>query len=287
MNDDRAFERAVDDWLARGSDRTPRPTVDAVLLAIKTTPQEPDLRIPWRNRTMSPPLRLVATVAIIAVVGIVGFNYLSPAFGPGVGGLSPSPTPTPEPSPMPSPTPDLLDTSTWTDYTSGQYGFSLAHPPEWTAVPATRAWTFEADAKDPVLSPAADAFEPPGQGVRVSAWSIPIDPLAGEGWDVLETWVEEYCPKTDITSCAGIADRAVPLCNEKRDCHATALLVPFDNEVQAFFVRADDDDRMIIVSVWREESAPAVAPYGGSRRLLEAFLSTMNVWPVPAGGVQQ
>ena len=39
MSDDRAFERAVDDWLEDGSDRTPRPAVDAVLLAIKTTPQ--------------------------------------------------------------------------------------------------------------------------------------------------------------------------------------------------------------------------------------------------------
>lgn len=36
---------------------------------------------------------------------------------------------------------------------------------------------------------------------------------------------------------------------------------------------------MTIVAVWQGESAPSVAPYGGAQRLLEAFLSTMAVWP--------
>jgi hypothetical protein len=36
---------------------------------------------------------------------------------------------------------------------------------------------------------------------------------------------------------------------------------------------------MTVVAVWRGESAPAVTPNGGSQRLLEAFLSTMAVWP--------
>ncbi len=284
MNDDRAFERAIDDWLAGGSDRTPRPAVDAVLLAISTTPQERDLRIPWRSPTMSMPLRLVAVIAVIAVAGFAGLSYLGRGSGP-AGGQSPTPSPTaspepsPTPAPTPSPTPNLLDTSSWTPYTSSQYGFTLARPPDWSAVPATRAWTFEADAMNPVLTPAADAFDSPGRGVRVSAWSIPLDRTLNEGWSEMEAWVEAYCPRTDSTSCAGIRDRAVPLCNETRDCHPTALLVPFDNEVQAFFVRGDDADRMIIVSVWRGEDAPETAPYGGSRALLEALLSTMNVRP--------
>ena len=78
MNDDQLFERAVDDWLDAGSDRTPRPAVDAVLLAIRTTPQERDLRIPWRIPNMSNPLRLGAAIAVIAVVGVLGLNFLSP-----------------------------------------------------------------------------------------------------------------------------------------------------------------------------------------------------------------
>ncbi len=70
-----------------------------------------------------------------------------------------------------------------------------------------------------------------------------------------------------------------------------ALLVPFDNDVQAFFTNGGDGAPMTVVVVWWGDSEPAVAPYGGSRRLLEAFLSTssmsdasnsgaaMAVWP--------
>ena len=35
----------------------------------------------------------------------------------------------------------------------------------------------------------------------------------------------------------------------------------------------------MVVTVWWGENEPAVAPYGGSQRLLEAFISTMAVWP--------
>ena len=79
--------------------------------------------------------------------------------------------------------------------------------------------------------------------------------------------------------CTGIADRAVELCLEKWDCHP-GLLVPFENDVQAFFSGGIyAQDAMTVVAVWRAESSRHVARYGGSRRLLEAFLSTMEVWP--------
>jgi hypothetical protein len=290
MNDDRAFDRAVNDWLADGSDRTPGPAVDAVLLAIRTTPQERDLRIPWRDQPMPTMLRLVAAIAIVAVVGFVGLSYLAPGTLPGIGGISPTPipsasaqpSPTPSPSPSPSPTPTALDTSTWTTYTSSQYGFELAYPPGWAAVPATRAWTFDPDAADPVLTESADAFVSPEGAVRVNAWTLPLDPgTTIESWDEVEAWVEAYCAKTDITPCEGLRERAVPLCNERRDCHPTAVLVPFFTEIQAFFVSGSDFDRMTVVSVWRGEPDASTAAYGGSTRLLEAFLSTMNVVPVP------
>ena len=98
MSDDRAFERATDDWLADGSDRTPASAVDAVLLAIKTTPQERDLGIPWRTNPMSNRFRLAA-VAVIAViaVGVLALN-LPRAGGVGGPGSSPSPSPSSSPS---------------------------------------------------------------------------------------------------------------------------------------------------------------------------------------------
>jgi hypothetical protein len=286
MSDDRAFERALDDWLADGTDRAPRPAVTAVLLAIKTTPQERGLRTLWRSPIMSTPLRLAAAIAIVAVVGIGGLYALDQGPGPGTGGPAASPSPTApleqsaSPSRSPSPSPALADPSTWPTYTSDQYGFTIGYPADWTVEPATRAWTYEADGRD-FLTAAADAFIAPGQTVRVSAWAVPLAAdttieWADLEWSEIEAWVEAYCPQTDLR-CAGISERAVPMCIERRDCHQGALLIPFADEVQAF-VLDFDNSRMVVISVWWGETALAVRPYGGAQALLEAFLETMNVW---------
>jgi hypothetical protein len=91
------FERAVSDWLDDGSDRTPRRVIDGVLLAAKTTPQERDLRIPWRFPTMNPIARLAA-VAVIAAVAITGSIYL---FGRSPGNVGGPPGPSTRPTPTP------------------------------------------------------------------------------------------------------------------------------------------------------------------------------------------
>jgi len=58
------------------------------------------------------------------------------------------------------------------------------------------------------------------------------------------------------------------------------MLMPFRDDVQAFFSGGIyDADAMTVVAVWRGESDPSVARYAGAQRLLEAFLSTMQVWP--------
>jgi hypothetical protein len=79
VTDHRGFEHAVDDWLAEGSDWNPQPAVDAVLLAIKTTSQERDLRIPWRNATLPARMRLAAGIAIVAMVGVAVLSISRPA----------------------------------------------------------------------------------------------------------------------------------------------------------------------------------------------------------------
>ncbi len=101
MNDDTAFERASRELMELGSDRTPDATIAAVLLAVRTTPQERDLRIPWRITPLSNPMRLVAATAIVAIVGVaalIAFNH-----GPNVGGPA-APTASPTPAPTPAPT---------------------------------------------------------------------------------------------------------------------------------------------------------------------------------------
>src|SRR4051794_10597651 len=100
---DHQFDRAVRDWLEDGSDRTPRSAIDGVLLAVKTTPQERDLRIPWRFRRMLAVTRATgfAAAALVAVVGAGALIYLN---SPGTGGAGGKATPTPTLAPTSAPT---------------------------------------------------------------------------------------------------------------------------------------------------------------------------------------
>jgi hypothetical protein len=90
MTDDRSLERAARSWLEAGPTEAPDRAVEAALLRIHTTPQERDLRIPWRLPKMTTPAR-VAAAAIIGVLAVGGSIVL---FRPGtpVGGTGPSPT---------------------------------------------------------------------------------------------------------------------------------------------------------------------------------------------------
>jgi hypothetical protein len=290
MSDDRAFDRALDDWLADGSDWTPQAAVDAVLLAVKTTPQERDLRIPWRTRPMTSPLRLAAAIAIVAVAGFAALSLIPRGSGSVGAGTTPSPTfaPTPPPTATPSATTappsatssPTIDTTAWTTYTSKQYGFTVRHPAGWAETPATRDWTFKADADFNPESPGTEHFYTPADGgVGVSVFAVAVEPRTEFLTSAdLEPWIEEYCRKTKTGPCTGIHDRAVPLCLERRDCHP-GLLVPFTDEVQAFFTNGAPGEKMVVVAVWRPESEPYVAQFGGPRGLLEGILSTMCVWP--------
>ncbi len=86
---------------------------------------------------------------------------------------APSPTPSPTTA-SPSPSAIRIDTSQWDTYESARYGFTIGHPADWEVVPATRDWTFDAEASADDWSPAEEAFvNRAGDGIRVSAWSGP------------------------------------------------------------------------------------------------------------------
>jgi hypothetical protein len=193
------------------------------------------------------------------------------------GGVSPSvPGPSSAASSPRTPTTAPVETTGWTTYVSERYGFAIGYPPDWTVVPSDHDWTMEADGVD-FTSGGHEAFLSPAEDVRVSAWSVPTPtPESSEG---VMAWVDEYC-QGPSSSCADLEDRAVPLCNERRDCHP-GVLVPFEGDVQAFFTGGSHQGRMVVVAVWRPESHPSVADHGGSRALLQAFLSTMGVCPAP------
>ena len=72
MNDERSFERTARAWLELGANQAPDRAVQAVLLAIETTPQERDLRIPWRFPTMNGNVFELAAAAVVVVLVVVG-----------------------------------------------------------------------------------------------------------------------------------------------------------------------------------------------------------------------
>jgi len=267
MNDDRVFERAVDEWLADGSDRTPGHAIDAVLLAVMTTPQERDLRIPWRTPPMSLQLRLAAAIAIFAVVGYAGLTVLnSRPLGPG-SLLSASPSSSPPPSqtatPLQTPTPTVnLDTATWTQFTSDRYDYTIKHPADWEAEPATRDWTMDQDRTD-WLSPAQDHFidnQATYQiGVLAFAVDVPSDMSADQ-------WIDEYIPGTGDVRCL---IKATDMPAITVDGHAGKLADQQACSDTIAFVSIDG--RMYVFKIARDRQVP----------LFEAFLSTVTL---PASG---
>ena len=275
---DREFERALNDWLESGSDRTPPQAIDAVLLAAKTTPQERDLRVPWRTSPMSIQLRFAAVIAVLAIAGLAGMMIFRPGPGPGSNSsLSPSPSPTVAPSPSPTLASTLppIDTSGWTRYTSPRYPLTISYPPDWTVEPGDHDWSLAADAAWP--NSAAEHFVSANGSVGVAVWSAAVAPGT-----TLESWIAAYCP-LNTQPCSGTSSRAVPVYAEKFDRHP-GLLVPFENDSQAFFMNGDsveaddnaaDHDTVWVVAIWRGESDPSVLQYGGARRLLEAFALSM------------
>ena len=105
MTDDRSLERAARSWIEVGPTRAPAPAVDAALLRIQTTPQERDLRVPWRITPM-PIYTRVAAAVIVGVLVVGGAVYMfSPGGRSSVGVPVPSPVTSPVASPVTSTTP--------------------------------------------------------------------------------------------------------------------------------------------------------------------------------------
>lgn len=107
MTDDRSLERAARSWLEHGPTQAPDRAVVTALLRIETTPQERDLRIPWRLPKMNTPAR-VATAAVIGVLVVGGAFFVLQPGQPAVGGPGPSQTAT---TPVPSSAPPTTSTT--------------------------------------------------------------------------------------------------------------------------------------------------------------------------------
>jgi hypothetical protein len=101
MSEDKRYERGARTWLEEGPTRAPERAIEDALATIEVTPQERNLRVPWRMPVMSLPIRLAAVAVLVALAA--GGTYL-------VAGALPdtSPTVTPVPA-VASPSPDAAE----------------------------------------------------------------------------------------------------------------------------------------------------------------------------------
>jgi hypothetical protein len=146
MTDDRTLERAARSWLEQGPIQAPDHAVDAALSRIQLTPQERDLRIPWRFPTMNPVTRIAGlAAALVVAIGIV-FVVLRPAPSVGPAGPTATPgqslpaspvavaTPTVKPtvSATASPRPTLSPLRYTQTHSSAVYHYATKYPDTWT-----------------------------------------------------------------------------------------------------------------------------------------------------------
>lgn len=289
---DQQFERAVHEWIEDGSDRTPPRAIDGVLLAVRTTPQERGLRIPWRFPQMTNSMRAAAMVATIAVVavGIVAFSSGSPGFG----ASSPAPSMTSGPTATPLSTPVAPGISGWSVYHSEVNGPTLGYPSDWHVLaPATREWQ-DGDVFPGKEQPYADIFVSPAEGdeqIGIFVLDVTVG-LLGKGdlgsIDGLKAWARSFCEDALSTDCATFTDAAVPMCDNATVIEGTydsckaAILVPTADWQFAFLRDRTAEwvgwDAVHVVVVAREDNFPSAAPYGGSVQLLKSILTTLDVW---------
>jgi hypothetical protein len=215
-------------------------------------------------------MRLAAGITIVAVIGVGAYALIgrNPNVGPPGATASPSPVPTSTPAATPTPTPSPIDTSAWTSFESGRYGFVIKHPDDWTEARSDHDWTFENDL-EAWSSTGPDSFvnPTPGQdmGVRVSVWAVQVAPGT-----TAVSWLQTWCDATTTTGCAGLP--AVVVSAETGDGHA-GVLSQFGDTMAAFI----DGETAYVVALWRAETDPSVLIYGGARRLIKAYISTLSL----------
>jgi TolB protein len=199
MSDDRTFERNARAWLELGPTEAPDRVVEDALFEIDTTPQERDLRIPWRLSTMNPLFRLAAA-AVVGVLAVGATLFLLRPTIPGAGSKS-----TPSPS-LASVSPTLGGRPDTT--LEGWIVFEYAGKAPDGSTPAgvdypNSIWLVHADGTGlHELAPGIPAsgknfpdISPDGTKVAYSAWDPPVQ--------IWEIGIEGGDPQLLTTDCSG------------------------------------------------------------------------------------
>ncbi|HEX5826382.1 MAG TPA: hypothetical protein VFY23_02595 [Candidatus Limnocylindrales bacterium] len=292
---DTQFERAITDWLEDRVDRTPERAIDGVLLAIKTTPQERDLRVPWRfskmpmNRTVGLAAGLAAAALVVAVGG-GGMVYLANRDSSGMAGrtgapstaaptaAAPSESAAAPPSASAPPVPSIDVPAGWTQYEGTVAGYPAIHPQGWEAMPA-RGDTDSAEfvSADNELGVGVTA-RPAGDGADLAT-------VAG-----LAAWAQAYCTTAGVGGCDTLPDRVEAMClATPGDACRPAIIArsegrtPDDEGEYAFFgdwlhtAEGAAPERVVVVATGRGDTYPGAAPFGGAVQLLRTMLAAMGV----------
>jgi hypothetical protein len=274
-HDHTTFDPRIADWLEDDPNNAPDQALDIVLAAFPSIKQRHASRLP-RRFTMTTLSRLALGAAAIVVVVLAGaFLVRPPASGVGGDGPTPSPStapasiaPSTPPSSSPSTVSGPLDTSTWATYTSTRYGFTIGRPADWSLIPSAHLWAFPADTTC-CPPPGTETFLSPFGDVGVSVWSVALPKGT-----TADAWIPTYCAKMDPDSpCSALQSSTVPASMGGQ----AGRLVQFKSDTQAFIPVGG---KLYIVACWRAENEPSVAPFGGAKRLVEAYLSTMRLLPV-------
>jgi hypothetical protein len=209
MTDDIAFERLARDWLEIGPVDAPDRVVGAALLAIDTTSQERDLRIPWRFPDMPMTLRVAAAAVVIAVLGGGALMILRPAANDG--GIGGTPTPSPSPSPSPTAAPSMPPPLSGT-FTSSRNGISIDYPAGWATQAATQPWT--TSFWPPFRDPAGDFMydESVAGHLFIALASKPLSGTAGDQW-AADTVALDDCAPSEPVTIDGASGRVSFECN--------------------------------------------------------------------------
>jgi hypothetical protein len=284
---DQQFERAVSDWLGDGSDRTPRHSIDGVLLAIKTTPQERDLGIPWRMPRMPAFTRAtgIAAVALVAVVSAGGLIYLNSKAPSGTGGGPTAPPttqgPSTGPTQAPSPAASYLapGITGWNAYNSAVYGLVIDYPSDWSVdAPATEAWK-PGQAVTADAWPWADVFGNPeavdGDEIGMLFWQAPAP--AGTNlrtWQGMQDAIARLCQEPTFRSCT-FDSPPTPMCIGVSECLPVLIAsIRTGDEVTPWgFIGYRDAGLITVFEMGRPDNFPAAARYGGTMALLRSILT--------------
>jgi dipeptidyl aminopeptidase/acylaminoacyl peptidase len=208
MTDDRSLERAARSFIEAGPTQAPDRAVEAALLRIQTTPQERDLRVPWRFLSMTTPAR----VAVAALVGVLLVGAAAYYFGrpgqPAVGGPGPSPSSSAPASPIASP--KAQTSAAPLDYT-GLQGWIVFHHGGQAPDGSTPAggdsgrglWLVHADGSGlhelapgiPAVGKVSQDISPDGTRVAFGADDIPAQ--------IWQVGIEGGDPELLTTDCSG------------------------------------------------------------------------------------